>query len=116
MPGAGANQCESTAACLLGVAFITAGAVALAIQAGLIPAATAQQAWRLWPLLLIVIGAAVIAARTPFGTVAVPLAGIVAGGMAGTLVAGFPRASTSAAAARRPRARTRMGPSSRARP
>jgi Domain of unknown function (DUF5668)/Putative adhesin len=73
-----------------GAAFITAGVVALAIQAELIPGETAQEAWRLWPLVLIVIGVAVIAARTPFGTLAVLLAGIVAGGMAGTLAAGFP--------------------------
>jgi hypothetical protein len=73
-----------------GVALITAGAVALAIQAQLIPADSARQAWRLWPLLLVVIGLAVIASRTPFGMVATLLAGLVAGGLAGTLVAGVP--------------------------
>ncbi len=73
-----------------GVALITAGAVALAIQAQLIPADTARQAWRLWPLLLVVIGLAVIASRTPFGAVATLLAGLVAGGLAGTVVAGVP--------------------------
>ena len=73
-----------------GVALITAGAVALAIQAQLIPADSAREAWRLWPLLLVVIGLAVIASRTPFGGVATLLAGLVAGGLAGTLVAGVP--------------------------
>ena len=73
-----------------GVALITAGAVALAVQAQLIPADSARQAWRLWPLLLVVIGLAVIASRTPFGAVATLLAGLVAGGLAGTLVAGVP--------------------------
>ena len=73
-----------------GVALITAGAVALAIQAQLIPAESARQAWRLWPLLLVVIGLAVIASRTPFGSVATLLAGLVAGGLAGSLVAGMP--------------------------
>jgi hypothetical protein len=73
-----------------GVALITAGAVALAIQAQLIPADQARQAWRLWPLLLIVIGLSVIAARTPFGMVATVAAGVVAGALAGTLVAGVP--------------------------
>ena len=48
-----------------GVALITAGTVALAIQAELIPADAARQAWRLWPLLLVAIGLAVIASRTP---------------------------------------------------
>jgi len=73
-----------------GVALVTAGVVALAIQSHLIPSDSARQAWRLWPLLLIVIGVAVIASRTPFGAVAVLLAGLVAGGLAGTLVAGVP--------------------------
>ncbi len=73
-----------------GVALITAGAVALAIQSQLIPADSARQAWRLWPLVLMVIGVSVIASRTAFGTVAVLLAGLVAGGLAGTLVAGVP--------------------------
>jgi cell wall-active antibiotic response 4TMS protein YvqF/putative adhesin len=73
-----------------GVALITAGAVALAIQAQLIPADQARGAWRLWPVLLIVIGLAVIAARTPFGLAATVAAALVAGGLAGTLVAGVP--------------------------
>ncbi|MEO7295996.1 MAG: DUF5668 domain-containing protein [Candidatus Limnocylindria bacterium] len=73
-----------------GVALVTAGLVALAIQSQLIPSDSARQAWRLWPLLLIVIGVAVIASRTPFGAVAVLLVGLVAGGFAGTLVAGVP--------------------------
>jgi hypothetical protein len=73
-----------------GVALITAGVVALAIQAQLIPSESARQAWRLWPVLLIVIGLAVVASRTPFGLLATMLAGLVAGGLAGTLVAGLP--------------------------
>ena len=73
-----------------GVALITAGVVALAIQAQLIPVESARRAWRLWPLLLVVIGLAVIASRTPFGAVATLLAGLVAGGLAGSLVAGMP--------------------------
>jgi len=73
-----------------GVALITAGAVALAVQAGAIPSETARQAWRLWPLLLIAIGLSIIAARTPFGVVGTLLAGLVVGGLAGTFVAGVP--------------------------
>lgn len=73
-----------------GVALVTAGVVALAIQSQIIPSDSARQAWRLWPLMLIVIGVAVIASRTPFGAIAVLLAGLVAGGLAGTLVAGLP--------------------------
>ena len=73
-----------------GVALITAGVVALAIQAGLVPDETARQAWRLWPVVLVVIGLSVIASRTPFALVATMLAGLVAGGLAGTIVAGVP--------------------------
>lgn len=73
-----------------GVALVTAGGVALGIQAQLIPADGARQAWRLWPLLLVMIGLAVIASRTAFAGVASLLAGVVAGGLAGTLVAGVP--------------------------
>jgi hypothetical protein len=73
-----------------GVALITAGVVALAIQAGLIPGESARQAWRLWPVVLVVIGLSIIASRTPFALVATVLAGLVAGGLAGTLVAGLP--------------------------
>jgi hypothetical protein len=73
-----------------GVALITAGVVALAIQAGLIPDESARQAWRLWPVLLVVIGLSVIASRTPFAIVATVLAGLMAGGLAGTLVSGIP--------------------------
>jgi hypothetical protein len=73
-----------------GVAFITAGAVALAIQGGAIDGDAARQAWRFWPIVLIVIGLAVIAARTPFALVATAAAGIVLGGLAGTFVAGIP--------------------------
>ena len=73
-----------------GVALVTAGAVALAIQSNLIPAETARQAWRLWPVVLIVIGLAVISARTPFALVATLAAGLVVGGLGGTLVAGWP--------------------------
>ena len=73
-----------------GVALVTAGAVALAIQADIIAGDTAREAWRLWPIALIVIGLAVISARTQFAVVAILAAGLVAGGLAGTLVAGVP--------------------------
>ncbi len=73
-----------------GVALVTAGAVALAIQSDLIAGETARKVWRLWPVVLIVIGLAVISARTPFAVVATLAAGLVAGGLAGTLVAGWP--------------------------
>ncbi|HET6648976.1 MAG TPA: DUF5668 domain-containing protein [Candidatus Limnocylindria bacterium] len=73
-----------------GVALITAGAVALAIQSGVIAGESARDLWRFWPVVLIVIGIAVIAARTPFALVATLVAGLVVGGMAGTLITGWP--------------------------
>ena len=73
-----------------GVAFITAGAVALAIQAGAITGEAARDLWRFWPVALIVIGLSVIAARTPLAMAATVVAGLVVGGLGGTLVSGFP--------------------------
>ena len=73
-----------------GVGLVTAGAVALAIQSDVISAELARDAWRLWPVVLILIGLAVIAARTPFAVVATLASGIVAGALVGTLVAGIP--------------------------
>ena len=73
-----------------GVTLITAGVVALAVQAGVIDQESARQAWQFWPVIIIVIGLAVIAARTPFAAIATIVAGLVVGAMAGTLVAGFP--------------------------
>lgn len=70
-----------------GVGLVTAGAVALAIQSDLIAADVARDAWRFWPVVLIVIGLAVIAARTPFALVATLASGLVAGALVGTLVA-----------------------------
>lgn len=73
-----------------GVALITAGAVALAIQSGVIAGGGLRDLWRFWPVVLIVIGIAVIAARTPFALVATLIAGLIVGGLAGTLVGGWP--------------------------
>jgi hypothetical protein len=73
-----------------GVALVTAGVVALAIQSGTIAGDTARQLWRFWPVVLIIIGIAVIAARTPLALVATIAAGLVVGGLAGTLVGGWP--------------------------
>ena len=73
-----------------GVALVTAGAVALAIQSDLISATAAREAWRLWPVVLIVIGIAVISARTPFALVGTLVAALVVGGLGGTLAAGWP--------------------------
>ncbi|MGH2428759.1 MAG: LiaI-LiaF-like domain-containing protein [Candidatus Limnocylindria bacterium] len=70
-----------------GLALITAGAVALAIQAGLLPRELLRDVWQWWPLILIGIGVAMLVSRTPFallGTVAAALViGVFAGGVLG---------------------------------
>lgn len=73
-----------------GVALITAGAVALAIQSNVIDGAQARELWRFWPVILIIIGLAIIAARTPFALIVTLIAGLVVGAMGGTLVTGWP--------------------------
>ena len=73
-----------------GLALVVAGTVALLVQSGGIDEAAARGAWRFWPVALIVAGIAVIAARTPFALVATVVAAVVIGGLAGTLVAGWP--------------------------
>ncbi len=67
-----------------GLAFVTAGAVALGVQQGLIPRAWVTDAWRFWPVILIAIGISIIAARTPLA----PLGSIVAALLLGTFVGG----------------------------
>jgi hypothetical protein len=73
-----------------GVALITAGAVALALQVGWIDGAVLRDLWRFWPIALIAVGLAVIAARTPFALAATVAAALIIGGLAGSLFAGFP--------------------------
>ena len=73
-----------------GIALITAGAMALLIQTGTIDGDRAREAWQYWPVALILIGLAIIAARTPFALVATIVAALAVGGLAGTLVAGWP--------------------------
>jgi hypothetical protein len=73
-----------------GLALVAAGTVALLIQSGTIADESARDLWRFWPVALIVAGLAVIAARTPFALAATVVAALVVGGLAGTLVAGWP--------------------------
>lgn len=75
-----------------GVALVAAGTVALLIQSGTIGEESARQAWRFWPVALVAVGLAVIAARTPFALITTVLAAFVVGGLAGSLVGGWPSA------------------------
>ncbi len=66
-----------------GLALVTGGAVALAVQLDYVDRGVVSDAWRLWPLILVAIGLAIVLSRTPFavlGTVAAALVVGVAGG------------------------------------
>lgn len=69
-----------------GLALITAGAVALLVQQDVIDRGFFSDWWRLWPLVLIVIGLAIVLARTPFALVGTVLAALLLGVAAGGLV------------------------------
>ena len=73
-----------------GLALVTAGLLALAVQGGAIPRETIGQAWRLWPLILVAIGIAILASRTPFAVMGTVLAALVLGAVGGSVLAGGP--------------------------
>lgn len=69
-----------------GLALITAGATALAVQQGYIDRDVVADAWRLWPVILIAIGVSIVLARTPYAVLGTILAALVLGVGAGALV------------------------------
>lgn len=73
-----------------GVALIAAGVMALLLQSGAITDDVARQAWQLWPVILIVIGLAVIAGRSPLALAATVIAALTVGVLAGSLIGGLP--------------------------
>jgi hypothetical protein len=75
-----------------GLAFITAGAVALAIRQGIVPSDVLVNAWRLWPVILIAIGLSIIFARTPFAALGLVIGALLLGSFAGALFAAGPGA------------------------
>lgn len=62
-----------------GLALVTAGATALAVQQGYIERDVVADAWRLWPVILIAIGLSIILARTPFAVLGTVLAALILG-------------------------------------
>jgi hypothetical protein len=70
-----------------GLGFLTAGIVALAIQQNYLDRDTMAGAWRLWPLILVALGVALIVSRTPFAWVGTILAALVVGSIVGTVIA-----------------------------
>ena len=69
-----------------GLALVTAGATALAVQQGYIDRDVVADAWRLWPVILIAIGLSIVLARTPFAVIGTLLAALILGVGAGALV------------------------------
>jgi hypothetical protein len=69
-----------------GLALITAGATALAVQQGIIQRETLAEAWRLWPVILIAIGLSIVLARTPLSVIGTIVAALVLGIAGGALV------------------------------
>lgn len=69
-----------------GLALITAGAVALLVQQDVIDRGFFTDWWRLWPVILIVIGLSIVLARTPFALVGTVLAALLLGVAGGALV------------------------------
>jgi hypothetical protein len=69
-----------------GLALVTAGAVALAVQLGYIDRGALAGAWRLWPLVLIAIGLSIILARTGLAILGTIAAALVIGFAAGAVI------------------------------
>jgi hypothetical protein len=70
-----------------GLALITAGLVALAAQQGIVDRSALADGWRLWPVVLIAIGLAIVLSRTTFAAVGTVIAALVVGIAGGTLIA-----------------------------
>ena len=77
-----------------GVGLVTAGVVALAVQQGFVDRDALTGAWRLWPIVLIAIGLAIIVSRTPFALLGTIVAGLVVGAGAGVLISVGPGLAT----------------------
>ena len=70
-----------------GLALITGGAVALAAQQNYIDRALLEDAWKLWPLILVAIGLSILLSRTPAAIVGTIVAALVLGTAGGALIA-----------------------------
>lgn len=71
-----------------GITFLLLGGVPLVVRAGLVPAESLSEAWRLWPVALIAAGVALILVRRGGATLAVTGAAVAVGLIGGTALAG----------------------------
>ena len=62
-----------------GLALVTAGIVALAAAQGWIDIPIIADLWNFWPVVLIVVGLAIVLSRTPFAVIGVIVAALVVG-------------------------------------
>jgi hypothetical protein len=69
-----------------GLGFVTAGLVALAIQAGYLDRSVMAGSWRLWPVILVAIGISLILSRTPLALLGTVVAAVVIGAAIGTVI------------------------------
>jgi hypothetical protein len=76
-----------------GLFLIPLGAVPLLVRAGVVDAATVARAWRLWPVILIALGLAIVAGRSQVAVVGTAVTalilGVAAGGVLATGTVGF---------------------------
>lgn len=70
-----------------GIVFVLLGGIPLAERSGLIDAQRLSDVGRLWPLLLIAIGVAIVVARTRLSLLGTVAAALVIGGLAGSALA-----------------------------
>ena len=70
-----------------GIFFLLLGGIPLLVRAGLLDANVLADAWRLWPLLLVALGVALILGRTRAGLLGTMLAAVVLGIAAGGALA-----------------------------
>jgi hypothetical protein len=70
-----------------GIVFVLLGGIPLAERSGLIEADRLSDVGRLWPLLLIAIGVAIVVARTRLSLLGTVAAAVVIGGLAGSALA-----------------------------
>src|SRR5258706_8846212 len=86
-----------------GLFLIPLGAVPLLVRAGVVDAATVAGAWRLWPVILIALGLAIVAGRSQLAVIGTAVtAGILGIAAGGALATGSPWVGVLGDCANRP--------------
>ncbi len=70
-----------------GLFLIPLGAVPLLVRAGVVDAATVARAWRLWPVILIALGLAIVAGRSQLAVIGTAVTAVILGLAAGGALA-----------------------------